>query len=259
MPRSLTKKDKNGVVYARPAAIEASIAHAVKEDLETLARRARVSNVESPDFLPLECLVYLLRDARHRDDERILHTLMPPLLLRCEAMLNKGISDSLPNATEIRENILSDFSLLFAEDGTPNHSDELDYFECRFNRAFRFFRITHLRQEFTRRPPVEHVSIDDNAPTHHATDEEFRLPPRPLITPGTQVNKVFQNERLRAIISLPSDERKAVILCRVLGYKEESEDPSVVTAAKLCGVTGRTIRNRLSRAEAKLSHLQENL
>ena len=64
---------------------------------------------------------------------------------------------------------------------------------------------------------------------------------------------------LKAIISLPSDERKAVILCRVLGYKEESEDPSAVTAAKLCGVTGRTIRNRLSRAEAKLSHLQENL
>ena len=258
MPRSLTKKDKNGVLYARPPAIEASIELALHEDLTSLARRARVSNQHSSDFLPLECLVSLLRDARRGDDEKSLHALMPPLLARCEAMLEKGISESIPNAMEIRENILSDFGLLFAEDGTENHSNELDYFECRFNRAFRCFRITHLRQELSRRPPVEQVSIHDDD-GHHATDEEFRLPPRLLITPAAQFNNAYRNERLKAIISLPSDERKAVILCRVLGYKEESEDPSVVTAAKLCGVTGRTIRNRLSRAEAKLSHLQENL
>jgi DNA-directed RNA polymerase specialized sigma24 family protein len=67
---------------------------------------------------------------------------------------------------------------------------------------------------------------------------------------------VFRKERLEAIDKLPFDERKVVILCGVLGVKEESDDPTVVTAATLCGVTGRTVRNRLKRAAAKLSNFK---
>jgi DNA-directed RNA polymerase specialized sigma24 family protein len=63
---------------------------------------------------------------------------------------------------------------------------------------------------------------------------------------------------LKAIDNLPLDERKAVVLCHVLEYEEESDDPSKTTAATLCGVTGRTIRNRLSRAAKKLSPFKEN-
>ena len=48
------------------------------------------------------------------------------------------------------------------------------------------------------------------------------------------------------------------MLCRLMGFKEESEDPRERTAATLCDVTGRTIRNRLRRALAKLSNLKEH-
>jgi hypothetical protein len=246
------------VLYARPPAIEASIELALREDLTTLSQRAMLSNQRSVNFLPLECIVHLLRDARRRGDENTMNALMPPLLMRCEAILKKRIAETLPNPAEIRENILSDFTLLFVEDGTEGHSDELDYYECRFNLAFRSFRITHLRQELSRTQPLEHLAIQDDA-SPHATDEEFRLPRKVLTTPAAQFNNALRNEGLKAILNLPSDDQKAFILCRVLGYKEESEDPSVLTAAKVCGVTGRTIRNRLTRAEAKLSHFQEEL
>jgi DNA-directed RNA polymerase specialized sigma24 family protein len=56
---------------------------------------------------------------------------------------------------------------------------------------------------------------------------------------------------------LPPDERRAVELCHILGYDEESEDPNKRTAATICGVTGRTIRNRLKRAAARLSSYKE--
>ena len=62
-----------------------------------------------------------------------------------------------------------------------------------------------------------------------------------------------------AINALPEDERKAVILVHVMGYDEESDDPDKVTAATICGCTGRTIRNRLTRAAKKLSTLKEEL
>ena len=64
---------------------------------------------------------------------------------------------------------------------------------------------------------------------------------------------------VRAIEALPANERDAVILVHVLGYKEESEDPEEETAATRCNCTGRTIRNRLTRATAKLSRFKEDL
>jgi hypothetical protein len=70
-----------------------------------------------------------------------MNALMPRLLNRCMAILQAKIpANYLPNAEEVREEILCEFAVLFAEDGcegTPNH---LDYFECKFNAASRTFR-----------------------------------------------------------------------------------------------------------------------
>jgi DNA-directed RNA polymerase specialized sigma24 family protein len=68
----------------------------------------------------------------------------------------------------------------------------------------------------------------------------------------------FDLQRLiDALQMLPPDERRAVELCHILGYDEESADRNKRTAATICGVTGRTIRNRLRRAAARLSSYKE--
>lgn len=72
-----------------------------------------------------------------------------------------------------------------------------------------------------------------------------------------QEGELVRSELYDAILDLPSDERDAVILVHVLGYQEESDDPQTVTAATRCGCTGRTIRNRLTRAAAKLARFKE--
>jgi DNA-directed RNA polymerase specialized sigma24 family protein len=64
---------------------------------------------------------------------------------------------------------------------------------------------------------------------------------------------------LDAINGLPPDERDAVILVHVFGYKEESDDPNEETAATRCNCTARTIRNRLTRAAARLVRFKEAL
>ena len=76
---------------------------------------------------------------------------------------------------------------------------------------------------------------------------------------ATQDNDLLLAALIDAIESLPYDERHAVALCHILGYKEESENPDVVTAATICNCTGRTIRNRLNRAAAKLSRFKEDI
>lgn len=78
-------------------------------------------------------------------------------------------------------------------------------------------------------------------------------------SPATQESVAFRSELQDAILTLPPDERDAVILVHGLGYQEESDDPDEVTAATRCNCTGRTIRNRLTRAAAKLSRFKEDL
>jgi hypothetical protein len=256
----LTKKDKDGNLYTRPLGILTAIDAAIQQDIATVRRRAAISKVDSPDFIPMECLVHLLRAARRRRDEQTMSILLPPLLGRCEAMLIRKIPDrSRPDAVDIREEILGEFSVLFAEDGSGENPNELDFYECRFNLAFSTFRINFMRRESTRKDPLEELPSEEGVPESSADEEGVRRISAALQTPAIQLADLSLKELLTAIKALPPDERKAIVLCCMFGYKEESEDPSEITAATLCGVTGRTIRNRLTKAGAKLSKFKEEV
>ena len=257
MVRPLTKYKRDGVRYTRPQAVESEIEGALGDDLITLKRRLSVTDRESSDYLRSECLVHLIRDALRRKDDHRLNAVLPILLGRCEAILKANISDQLPNADSLREDVLSEFSELLASDGSGERPDELDFYECRFNLAFRTLRIDAVRQE------LEQVERTAELPDHReggeldADEEVFARISESFQVPEAQQNSVFLEEVLRAIDTLPSDQRDAVILCHVFGYKEESTDPNEVTAATLFNCTGRTIRNRLSRAATKLAQLKE--
>ena len=63
----------------------------------------------------------------------------------------------------------------------------------------------------------------------------------------------------RAIEALPADERDAVILVHVLGYKEESEDPEEETAATRCTARDERFAIGSHGRPAKLSRFKEDL
>jgi hypothetical protein len=254
MARPLIKKDQNGTLYTRPAIIEAAIDEALQDDLDTLIRRAKIPKRSSPGFLPLECLVHLIRDARRRGDQRTMSGLMPSLLGRCEAILRVKIPvDYLPNAEEIREEILGEFSVLFAEDGCTDTTNALDFYECRFNAAFRTFRLPYIKRERVRTDPLVLTPVQTESADDSTDDEFFARVSEAFRTPANQVDHVFRHDLMKAVDALPEDQCKAVMLCYFYELPEESDDPSVLTAASLCGVTGRTIRYRLRRAIAAFS------
>jgi hypothetical protein len=260
MIRPLTKKDQSGNLYTRPSEIQTAIDAAIQQDIVTLRQRAVVSKRDSPEFIPTECLVHIIREARRRHDEHSIGVLLPSLLARCEAILKNKILDSdMPNASEIREEILGEFSLLFAEDGSGSNPDELDFFECRFNLAFRSFWIDSMRRETARAEQLVELPSENETPDSSSDDERLSRVSDAFQKAATQLPDISLEELLNAIRSLPADERKAVVLCCVFGYKEESDNLAETTAATLCEVSGRTIRNRLSRAAKKLSKFKEEV
>ena len=253
MIRPLTKRDKTGNLYVRPHQVETQINTILTQNLSTLRNWLAVADHQAPDYLRSESLVHLIRDARRNSNDAIFNTVLPVLLVRCEAILLAKIPDNkLPNAADIREEVLGQFSELFAIDGTKEDQGDLDYFECCFNHAFRTFRIDLVRRELTYQQhfvpldQADEVQSDSLHPRFSNIQEALQIP-------ATQESTVLKKELLNALNSLPPNEREAVVLHYLMDYDVESIDPKKRTVATICGVTGRTIRNRLSRAVAKLS------
>ena len=86
MARALTKTDQDGKLYTRPVFVEEKIDRALGQDLPTLLRRSQVTQKSSPEFLPLECLVHLIREFRRQDNQHAMSVLLPILLRRCESI-----------------------------------------------------------------------------------------------------------------------------------------------------------------------------
>jgi hypothetical protein len=263
MARPLTNTESDGALYERPLAVEAQIDRAVRLSRSDLQARLLITDWNDPGYLCSESFVHLVREGRRAGDQQLISAVLPVLLGRCEANLLVKVPDGgVPDAASLRQEILENLTDLFVADGTGDFPDELDFYECRFNKAFRALRIDAVRRDARRRkrsiamvnlPPSEGAGEPGAYEDAFArVSESFRVLP-------TQEWDVFREPFMKAIEALPADEREAVILVHVLGYKEESEDPDEETAATRCNCTGRTIRNRLTRAAAKLSRFKEEL
>ncbi len=262
MARPLTKTKVEGSLYTRPTAVEAQIDEAVCLSQSELQSRLSIADRNAPGYLCSECLVHLVRRGRRSDDQQLMSAVLPVLLGRCERSLLINVPDGgLPDAASLRQEILEDLTDLFVTDGTGDSPDELDFYECRFNKAFKVLRINAVRRDA--RQQKRSIALVDLPPSKAAIEPDvcedasarvsdaFKIPP--------QERAVFREQFVKAIEALPADECAAIILVHVLGYKVESEDPKEETAATRCNCTGRTIRNRLARAAAALSHFKEDL
>ncbi len=126
MARPLTKL-KDGVRYTRPAAVEANIDDALRTDPNTLQRHLLITDKGASGYLRSECLIYLVREAHRTGDDKRRDAALPVLLGRCEAILEAKVSDRLPNAARLREDVLSELCELLLADGAGNNPDELDF------------------------------------------------------------------------------------------------------------------------------------
>lgn len=255
MARALNKVTKGGVQYRRPPHIEARIEAALRQGLDKQLRRAKIRNPADPDYMPSECLVHLIREARLNADKRAVDRLVVPLLKRCETRLNRTIPNSWPDAQGLREEILQHFCELLARVGTNHDATALDLFECKFNKGLAALRFKRLRKETNRAKRFHSLAdeIDDDGQPIDPNETLARLS-RAAQTPAGQEDFVYLSQTLEAVKALPAAQRRAVELCCLQGYAPGSEDPNEITAATICGVSGTAMRKNLRKAADKLKN-----
>lgn len=259
MARPLNTKAEDGSDYTRPPAIEESIDEALGQDLDTVLRRAAIRSPGHAEYMPLECLLHLAREARLKGDKAAENKLLVPLLSRCELLLKKAIPDgSLPDAEGIRQDVLSALCELFAFVGTNHDATRLDYFEIRFHDAFAALRFARLRQEGRRKNVFCDLS-EEKDEDGQPLDEENTLAKLSLAaqSPPRQEQYAYLAEVGKFLATLSPEDREALILVAIKGYKIESEDADEETAATICGVSGRAIRKRLKKVASLLKEFQE--
>jgi RNA polymerase sigma factor (sigma-70 family) len=252
MARPLTRvQKKTEKIYVRPKAIEAEIDRALKDGFSDAIRRARVRDEASPDYVHPECLVHLIRETKRAGKDRESEAFLQSLLARCEANLRGTIrDDGIPNPEQLRDDILQHLAMKFAQDAVEG-GGRLDYFECRFNSAFRTLRIDFYNREaaLVNRSAVESKEpgedLIDDVDGNHAPDTGFWRSSR-------MEDRIFAKQVAAFLGQLPADERKAVIMCRVWNLTQED-------AARRLGVSVRTIYNCLTRADLKLASIKEDV
>lgn len=231
MAKPLTKR-KDGAPYVRPREVEDAIDVALALDRQTQLQRATISSSASPDYLRDEVLLHLIREARRQGDKGAVNVLLGRLFGRCASKVRGD--------EELREESLRALGLLIAHDGGQ---DRLDFFECKFERAFSVLckvarrDIAKSHSQLARDPKGE-----DEFSEHDLT----RIS-------QTALNPVEFGKLLAAIEGLEPELREAFVLVCIEEYKIESVNPTEVTAATLCRVEGRTIFNRVTKARRQLA------
>ncbi len=196
----------------------------------------------SKDYLPNECLVHLIRDAKRSGNRRRLSTLVHFLMRRCTANLRATVSGDLAGAEQLREDIVGQLLELVGADGTEKDKLKLDFYEIRFDRAFQKLRIDSVRKHFTRarvEKPREHLERLANP-----IDQDEGI--------EKDLNRIGDH-----LDVLTQEERTAIGLKYITGLVEFSKDQNKPTIAKLMGVSDRMVRTYLKSAKEKLRAAME--
>src|SRR6267154_2632417 len=222
MVRQLTKKRKDGQPYVRPAEIESALKVALGEDLPTLLKRSAIRESKQEGYLPSEVLVHVIRNSMRSGDDRARDALVAALFERCMAILCATIRTSRRfDAQQLRNEVLGQFGERLAADQRPGGNERLDFYEVRFNRAFKALRVNALTAEGVYADRFEPLpSSCDEEPEAHSPEIDSELEP-----PSDPFAHAEIAEHLDLIDALPPDEREAFALRYVYGYEIESVNP----------------------------------
>lgn len=207
-------------------------------------RQCEVLSSDSPEFVPTECILYLVRLRReHPPTDVTFEKLYAILLRRVLTQLphpdRSGINQERAVDVEIREQVLEQFAILMAKD-REEYNERLDFFEIRFQRGIAKLRATAIRNavKLARR----YTNLDGvQASGDMSKCEESQLETSDPINFEKLDEKSYRMRYFDAIVHLPDHLRVVIEMIRQ-GIPFESKKPNVVSISDTLGKTPKTVR-----------------
>ncbi|HEX5438845.1 MAG TPA: hypothetical protein VFW98_16960, partial [Gemmatimonadaceae bacterium] len=209
-----------------------------------------------------ECLVYLIRDARARGDDRSMCALWNALVTRCAPHINSQLATlGHQSVEEGYHAVLRDIGMAILDLRT----DRGDFLQVNFWTPLKRRTITEFnRQVSARRKAKALVSLselvgEDGSHAERDDDGDGARVPRDewhdqSVTPleELELTEAGAEEAAmveRALAALRPIVREAFILKYREGWKTHSKDPNEMTISRALGKSDRQIRNYFAEAE----------
>jgi len=250
----LTKTKETGQVYARPPEIEEEIACALKLGIDEILTRAVIRDSRVDGYMSSECMVYLIRRDAKSSTHKLVNELTPLLLKRCETNLYSKVTGFRePTLQEVHEEILGRLVELLVDGG-----NRADYFEIRFNDAFKCLRCEvctyYQRHDDVSGSIEDKTDLDGDNDGGNIDDLHCEIDYDKVPSSLTQEDAVYLKQVLSDLTDM---ERNIFILHKQGGIPINSKFSGVTNLVNLLGISERTVRNHLRNAEAKLAALKE--
>ena len=246
--RSLTRTRKdNGALYTRETDVIGQIKrfceYSEKRRREALNATYAGNDTDRPRE---ETLVYFIREYQRRGNAAAAWELLETLTDRIAGHVARKLARwRLPQHEQ--EDCMGDLTAAVCE-SVLSFAPSEEFWEVRFWVCMdrRLYALIEKRQAVR---DAEVRPSDD-----FGTEEESASGGEGVFArlTDTGANPEVVALRKGAIAQLTEVERQAVYLKYVEGLPEESDDPAKQTIAKILGVTGRSVRNYLRKAERKL-------
>ena len=245
-PLTRTRRD-NGLLYTREAAVETQVQ--ALSHLPTKQRRERLLMTglgwHDTQRLREETLVYFAREFAAYGDEATAWRIVEVLIERTAAHVQRKLSRWRLTPDDTDDCVRDLYAALC--DALFDRSVTAEFWEVRFWVCLdrRLWNLVEKRQAVADSEvgPGDLTQTEDN---DSGLDALFGR------IADTGPSPEALTEYKEALSLLNENERTALYLVYIEGLPEESEDPNRLSAAKVLGVTGRSVRNYLRKAKEKL-------
>jgi len=253
----LRKRSVDGVAYFRPPAIAELLAALSQVPIEEVARRARIDDHDSVEYVPSECLVYFVRQSKYCGDGDAYREIFATLrqrLLQSVPVYRRRVPDHsrfAERATDldVQDAVLHAFQELLCTDRN-GYDERLDFFEIRFNAAVAKLRATARKK--IARYESRRLSLAGTGDESGSYDHIEQVLARLRDQDEDVGDDCLCRLRLHAAINiLPVAERRVVELL-LQEIPIDSNDDKVLAITKILGCAEKTVRNRRDRAFARI-------
>lgn len=259
----LRKKPKGAdQPYKRRNHIEALLPQLESLSRNEIVERSRIRNAADPDYIPTECLLYLMRASRHDNSEQYFERLFKGLYDRLISALPRVASGDEDHGTidltaeKIRDHALGRFMEMLSND-RDGYDERLDYFEVSFNSGMASLRNDAMAPAL--RDQKRSTSIEQDPETGEPSAEVERA--RGAFNPFDPAKSNDEDYRMRvdaAIDALPKEQIRIVTMI-AHGIPIETKMPGKPSISTILGRSEKTVRIHRDKAyEAIRKAVQED-